>query len=81
VCTKMMASVIELLRMSRNSRWNRSKFMKGNRITINNNFVPYNMNTNVIRRWKINEQEITLRTASFRHKNKARNVVITFGYK
>jgi len=77
----MMGSVIELLRMSRNSRWNKSNFMERNRITINNNFRPYSINTNVTRRWKINEREITLRRASSRHKDKARNVVITFGSK
>lgn len=55
--------------------------MKGGKKKINNNFIPYNMKTNVTCQWKINEQETTLRTASSRHMNKARNVVITFGYK
>ena len=67
MCTKMMVSVMELFRMSKNSRWNGSKFMKGKGITISKNFGPYNTNTNVTRRRKINEQEITLRTASSRH--------------
>ena len=75
-----MRGGIEFLRMSRDLRWQRSKFMKGNRITGGNYFVLLQYKHQRHTFWKITEHGITLSAAPCRHKNKRINVVIVFGY-